>query len=44
MSGNGVEAIRDVSEWSGGPPECPGVVMKTSKMSGSGREELPDVR
>ena len=47
------EALLDVCELSrdtpgspkvvGGPPECPGVVGRTSRMSGSGRETLPDV-
>ena len=41
----------DVRELSGGPterlgvpPGCPGVVGRPSRMSGSGRESLPDVR
>ena len=44
MSGSGRESLPDVLEWSGGPPGCPGVVGKTSRMSGSGREILLDVR
>ena len=54
MSRNGLEALSDVREWSGGPPECSGVVGSTygctglfgrpSQMSGRGREALPDVR
>ena len=38
MSGSGLEAHPDVHEWSGGPPGCPGVVERPSRMSGSGRE------
>ena len=44
MSGSGREAIPDVREWSGGPPGCPGVVGRPSRMSGSGQEALPNVR
>ena len=33
-----------MSEWSGGPPGCPEVAGRPSRMSGSGREALPDVR
>ena len=33
-----------MSEWSGGPPGCSGVVGRSSWMSGSGREALPKVR
>ena len=39
----GREAFADVREWSGGPPECPGVVGRPSRMFGSGREAHPDV-
>ena len=38
------EAIPDVREWLRGPPGCPGVVGKPSRMTGSGRETLPNVR
>ena len=45
------EASLDIQEWSGDPPGCPGVVGKPSRMSvrpsrisGSGRETLSDVR
>ena len=41
MTGSGQEALRDVREWSGGPPKCPGVVEMPSRMSESGREALP---
>ena len=41
MSGSGLEALPDVREWSGGPPECPGVVGRPFRMSRSGREALP---
>ena len=61
MSGSGQETIPDVREWSrvfpdvwkwtGGPPKCPGVVGRSTRVSGSGREALtgvlealPDVR
>ena len=44
MTGSGREAFPDVWEWSGGPPECLGVVRSPSRMSGSGLEALPDVR
>ena len=47
ISGSGEEALPDVrewsvdppdvQEWSEGPPGCPGVVGRTSKMTGSGR-------
>ena len=33
MSGSGREALPNVWEWSGGPPRCPGVVGKPSRMS-----------
>ena len=51
MSGNGHEALPDDLEWLGNPPGslagplgCPGVVERPSRMSGSGRETLPDVQ
>ena len=40
MSGCGQEALPDVRVWSEGPPGCPGVVGRPSRMSGSGREAL----
>ena len=40
MFGSFQEALKDVREWSGGPPGCQGVVARPSKMSGSGREAL----
>ena len=43
MSGSCWEALQDVREWSEGPPGFPGVVGRPSRMSGSGREILPDV-
>ena len=33
----------DVRVWLGGLRGCPGVVEMTSKISGSGREAIPDV-
>ena len=44
MSGRGREDLLDVREWSGSPPGSPGVVGRTSRMSKSGREALPEVR
>ena len=44
MSRGGREAFLNVRQWSGGPPRCPGVVGRPSRMSGSGWEVLPDVR
>ena len=38
------ESLPDVQEWSGGPPECPGVVGMPTRMTGSGRQTLLDVR
>ena len=44
MSGSGLEALPNVRELSEGPPGCPVVVGRLSRMSVSGREALPDVR
>ena len=54
MSRNNREALLDVREWSEDPrgspgvvrrpPGCPGVVGRPSRISGSGREALPDIR
>ena len=44
MNGTGRESLPDVWEWSGGPPEYPGVVGKTFRMSGSGQKILPDIQ
>ena len=54
MSGSGRQDFLDVREWLGGPHECPGVVGRSSRLSGSGREAsqmsrsgretFPDVR
>ena len=44
MSGSRREALPGVQEWSGGSPGCPGVVVRSSWKSGSGREALRDVR
>ena len=44
MSWSGRETIRDVREWSKGPPGCQGVVGRTSQMSGSSLEALRDVQ
>ena len=43
MSGSDQEALPHVRERSGGPPGCPGVVGRPSKVSGSSREALPHV-
>ena len=53
MSRSGREAITDVREWSGrpqgfagvvrGPPGYLGVVGRPSRISGSGRNALPEV-
>ena len=37
-------AVPDVWEWSGVPLGSPGVVRRPSRMSGSGREALADLR
>ena len=44
MSGSGPETLKDVQEWSGGPPACPRVVGRSSRMSGSVWEALLYVR
>ena len=44
MSVSGRESLSDNQKWSGGPPECPGVVEMPSRMSVSDRETLPNVR
>ena len=44
MSGSGRQAIPNVREWSGGPLGSPGVVGRPFRMSGCGREALPDDR
>ena len=44
MSWGGREAHPDVRKWSEGPPECPGVVGRPYRKSGSGREALPGGR
>ena len=33
VSGSGREALQDVQEWLGGPPECSGVFGRPSRMS-----------
>ena len=38
-----LEVLPDVREGSGGPPGYPGVVGRSSRMSGSGQETIPDV-
>ena len=43
MFRSGWDALPDVWQWSGGLPDCSGVVKRLSRMSGSGREALPDV-
>ena len=44
MSRSGREDIPNFWGWLGGPPGCPGVVGRTSRMSETGREALWDVR
>ena len=44
MPGKGWEALSYLQEWSVGPPGCPGMVGRPSRISGSGRETLLDVR
>ena len=44
MPESGWLALPDVQEWSGGPAGCLAMVGKPSRMSGSVRETLPDVR
>ena len=44
MFGSGPEAILEVHKWSEGPPGCPGVVWRPSRISESGRETLSDVQ
>ena len=44
MSGSGREVLPVVREQSGGPFECPGVVVSSSVMSGNGREVLLEFR
>ena len=36
--------LPDVREWLGGPPGCPGLVGRPSRMSGSDRDAIRDVR
>ena len=53
MSGCGRDTLKDVREWSGGPPGCPeevgslsrmpGVFESPSRLSRSGREALSNV-
>ena len=42
MSGSVWEALLDVWQLKGGPPGCPGVVGKSSRIPGSGWEALKD--
>ena len=44
MSVSGWVSLLDVSLWSGGPTECPGVVRRPFRMSGSVREAHHDAR
>ena len=44
MSRSGLEALLDIWLWSEGLPGYPEVVGRPFRMSGSGREALPDVR
>ena len=43
MSGSGQEFPSDIQKGSVAPHECPGVVETPFRMSGSGRDTLPDV-
>ena len=43
MSGSCREALPYVQEWEGVPHRCPGVVGRSSRMSGRVREVLLDV-
>ena len=38
------EDLPNIREWSVGPPKCPCVVGRPSRLSGSGREALLDIR
>ena len=38
------KTLQEVQKGSGGPSRGPGVVGRTSRMSGRGREPLPEVR
>ena len=44
MAGSDLLALLDVLEWSGAPSRCPAVVRRLSRLSGSSRETLLDVR
>ena len=44
MSGSIWESLPFVREWSGGHSGCPEVLGRPSRMSGSGRETIPDLR
>ena len=44
MSGSSREALLNFWVWLGGPPGCPGVVTKPSRMSKSDRKALPNIR
>ena len=44
MSGSCREVIPNVREWAGVPSGCPGVIRRPSRMSGSDREALPNIR
>ena len=43
MSGSCREALTNVKEWSGGPPGCPVVFERSSRMPESGLVALPHV-
>ena len=43
MSGSCHLTLADVREWSRGPPRCPEVVERPSRMSRSAREFIPNV-
>ena len=44
MSRSDRETLPNDREWLGGPPGCPGVVGRPSRMFGSGLESLPGGR
>ena len=44
MAWSGREDFPNIREWSGSPSGSPGVVGMTSRMSGSVRDVLPEVR
>ena len=43
MVGSGRKVLSEVREWSGSPPECPRLVSRPSRISGSAWEALAEV-